>query len=149
MGWWRIDPATGKPARESRSKLSRPPDFVLLNAVPGVDDEEESHYMGDAPWNMACSAVDEIKELIGALQLLSADEARALFLDRLFPARLAGLAPEAASQLLQVVEEMWKDVDWCYQEDWGRAARPAEKRWVGEYAVRRLLEEWKESEDHE
>jgi hypothetical protein len=40
MGWHKIDPKTGKPAKNSPSALSQPPDFVLLNAIPGVDDNE-------------------------------------------------------------------------------------------------------------
>ena len=53
MGWYRIDPATGKAAKEGHSKLSRPPEVVLLNAVPGVDDDEAHCYLGDGPWDMA------------------------------------------------------------------------------------------------
>jgi hypothetical protein len=138
MGWWQIDPLTGEPAREQHSKLSRPPDFVLLNAVPGVDDAEEAHYMGDGPWDMVYLGVNRIKELLGVDQQLTADEARALVLNRTIPASLAGLTPESATHLLLLIDEMWKNVDWCYQDDWGRPARTAEKRWVGEYAVNSL-----------
>jgi len=136
MGWWRIEPETGMPARESSSKLSRPPDFVLLNAVPGIDDEEEAHYQGDGPWDMAYSASDVIKKVLGARQLPTVEETRELFLNRTVPTSLA----ELADPLLQAVDEMWKDVDWCYEDDWGRPARPAERRWVAEYAVWRLFE---------
>jgi hypothetical protein len=138
MGWWRIDPTTGEPARESPSKLSRPPDFVLLNAVPGVDDDEEVHYLGDGPWDMACVAVDRIREVLGARQPPTAGEARELFLNRTIPASLAGIAPGVAARLLGAVDGMWKNVDGCYEDDWGRPARHGERRWVVEYAVERL-----------
>jgi len=64
MGWWRIDPDTGKPLRDGHSRLSCPPGFVLLNALPGVDKDEEAHYLGDSPWDMAYSAVNKIKAVI-------------------------------------------------------------------------------------
>jgi hypothetical protein len=138
MGWWRIDPATGKPARESSSKLSRPPNFVLLNAVPGVDDEQEAHYLGDGPWDMAYLAVQRIRKVLGARQPPTAEEARGLFLNRAIPASLGKIAPRLAARLLEAVVGMWKSVDGCYEDDWERAARPAERRWVAEYAVKRL-----------
>jgi hypothetical protein len=59
-GWWRIDPKTGKPLEQERSKLSRPPDFVLLNAVPGVDDSADASYLGDGPGDMVADAVRQI-----------------------------------------------------------------------------------------
>jgi hypothetical protein len=139
MGWWQIDPATGMPLRDSFSKLSRPPGFNLLNAVPGVDDEEAAHYLGDSPWDMAYSAVSGIKELLGQRQSPTAEEARALFLNRIIPPSLAKLPPEMTAQLLELVDSMWKSVDLCYEDDWGRPARPAEKKWVGKYAVDRLV----------
>jgi hypothetical protein len=135
MGWWRIDPETGMPAEGARSKLSRPPEFVLLNAVPGVDDEAEAYYLGDGPWDMAAAAANDVGQLLGAAPRPSDDELRRLFLERVLPAALAGLDSRSADRLLQVVDEMWKDVDGCYEDDWERPARPAEKKWVCEYAV--------------
>src|SRR5262249_32203518 len=128
MGWWRIDPETGKPLKEGRSRLSRPPGFVLLNAVPGVDQDEEAHYLGDGPWDMVASTVDEIGGLIISMQRPSADEVRKLFLDRVIPQGFVRLNSEAAESLLRAVDELWKSVDWCYEDDWERPARPAERR---------------------
>jgi hypothetical protein len=39
MGWWRIDPESGNPAEDTASAMSRPPDFVLLNAVPDMSEK--------------------------------------------------------------------------------------------------------------
>jgi hypothetical protein len=135
MGWWRIDPDTGKPLKKGRSKLSRPPDFVVLNAVPGVDDSADAHYLGDGAWDMVDDTVRQVKELIGEAPRLSEDEARRLFMDRVIPPSLVGLGPEAAQRLLQIVEMMWADLDDCYDWDWGRPPRPAEKKWLCESAV--------------
>jgi len=139
MGWWQIDPETGEPLKDDHSRLSRPPDFVLLNAVPGVDKDEEAHYLGDGPWDMAYSTVDKIKPLIIGMQRHSEEEVRMLFLDRVIPKTFVDLKPEAADSLLRAVDELWKHVNWCYQEDWERPASPAERRWVCEYAVERLM----------
>jgi hypothetical protein len=138
MGWWRIDPATGKPAEDAPSKLSRPPEFTLLNAVPGVDDDDAAHYLGDAPWNTVFSHVGDIEKLIAGSARPSETEARRLFVGRVLPPSLERLPADTRRTILRVIEEMWADVDGCYDDDWERPATPAEKRWVGEYAVRRL-----------
>jgi hypothetical protein len=138
MGWWRIDPDTGLPLPEGRSKLSRPPDFVLLNAVPGVDDGEEAHYLGDGPWDMVDDTIREIKALLGDRPRPSGEEARRLFRDRVIPPGLAGLGRGDAERLLRAVEELWADLDDCYEWDWGRPPRPAEKKWLCEAAVEGL-----------
>lgn len=130
MGWWRIDPETGMPL-DAPSALSQPPDFVLLNAVPEVDADEEAFYLGDGPWDMASTVPDEIEAVAGAIRLTE-EELRDLLLRRVVPSR-AG--QEAAAGLLRVVDALWQDVDGCYEDDWDRKARPAEQRWVCEYAV--------------
>jgi hypothetical protein len=137
MGWWRIDPETGKPAEGTPSKLSGP-GIALLNAIPGVDDEADAHYLGDGPWDMAASVADEIEAVIGTDGRLSLEEVRGLLLQRAVPPRLAARGTESAAQLLRVVDAFWPDVDSCYEDDWDRPARPAEKRWVCEYAAERL-----------
>ena len=135
MGWWQIDPDTGKPAEGAGSKLSRPPEFTLLNAVPGVDDDEATYYLGDGPWDMAGSAVDELRGLIGVSQHLSDDEARLLFSDRRLPVVMQRLPEESRQAILAIVENMWANVDGCYEDDWERSARPSARC---EYAVRQL-----------
>jgi hypothetical protein len=138
MGWWRIDPETGKPAERGRSKLSRPPGFVLLNAVPGADDSEEAHYLGDGAWDMVDDTVRQIKELLGERPRPSEEEARRLFWDRTIPPSLSALGRQATRSLLKLVEDMWADLDDCYDWDWNRPPRPAEKKWLCEGAVEGL-----------
>jgi hypothetical protein len=135
MGWWKIDPETGFPVKDAHSALSHPPDFVLLNAVPGVDSEDAACYLGDGPWDMASTVPGEVEAVIGAGRSLSAEELRDLLLRRAVPASVADRRPEITAQLLQVVDAFWKDIDDCYEFDWERPTRPAEKRWVCEYAV--------------
>lgn len=108
--------------------------------MPGVDSGEGSHYLGDGPWDMVYSTVGEIKALITSMQQPSEEEVRKLFLDRVIPQAFVELKPEAAESLLRAVDDLWKDIDWCYEEDWERPARPAERRWICEDAVRRLIE---------
>ena len=135
MGWWRIDPDTGEPLKEGRSKLSRPPDLVVLNAVPGVDDDETACYLGDGCWDMASTVPAEVEAVTGDALSLSDKQLRDLLLRRVLPPGVAGSPSEIGAQLLQVADAFWKDIDSCYKDDWGRPARPAEKRWVCEYVV--------------
>jgi hypothetical protein len=138
VGWWRIDPESGKPAKDARSRWSRPPEFVLLNAVPGVDDDADASYLGDGPWNVAEDMARAIESAMGAHGRLSEAEARLLLMERRIPAAFPESDVWALSRLLALVDEMWKYVDECYLEDWGRPARAAERRWVCEYAVQCL-----------
>jgi hypothetical protein len=140
MGWWRIDPETGMPA-EAPSRLSQPPDFVLLNAVPGADDDAEAHYLGDGPWDMAADTARQIEAVLGPARQLSEDEVRRLLLERQLPPGVEGMGPGAADRLLRIADELWRDIDTCYEDDWGRPARPAERRWVCEYAIASLNRE--------
>lgn len=141
MGWWQIDPQTGKPVTGGNSRLSRSPDFVLPNAVPGVDNDEKAHYLGDDPWDFGYSAAKKIEGLLAGMPRPSEDELRQLLLDRMIPQRFGQLKPETVANLIQAVDELWKNVDWVYEEDWQRPVLPAEKRWVWEYAVRRFNED--------
>ncbi|HMF19561.1 MAG TPA: hypothetical protein VKE98_20305 [Gemmataceae bacterium] len=136
MGWWKIEPDTGMPVKDSRSALSQPPEFVLLNAVPGVDDDESVFYLGDSPWDLASTVPDEVDAVTGTAFALSAAELRELLLQRTVPPRLNKAGPEMGAELLQIVDAFWNDIDGCYEDDWGRPAHPAEKRWVCEYAVK-------------
>jgi hypothetical protein len=90
---------------------------VLLNAVPGVDDDEEAHYLGDGPWDMMYSAVTKITALLEGRPLPTAAEARALFMERRLQGSLAKLPPETVVLLLPLVADMWKNVDYCYDDD--------------------------------
>src|SRR5688572_12405024 len=98
MGWYRIDPETGKPL-SGPSSLSQPPDFVLLNAVPGAHDDEVAWYLGDGPWDMGSELVKQLRELLPA-DRLSPDEARKVILDGKTPRRLS----VAGTDLRQAVQ---------------------------------------------
>src|SRR5262245_19290253 len=118
MGWWKIEPETGMPAKDSRSTLSRPPEFVLLNAVPGADDDDAPCYLGDGPWDMASTVPEEVDNVTGTDFLLSAAELRDLLLQRVVPSRLIDARLELSARLLQVVDAFWNDIDDCYEYDW-------------------------------
>lgn len=129
MGWHKIDPQTGEPAKDAHSALSREPDFVLLNAVPGVDDNQGDCYLGDSPWDMASTVPSEIAAVAGDAWKLSDEQIRDLLLRRIVP---AGVNAESGGKLLQVADALWRDIDSCYEDDWERPARPAEQRWICE-----------------
>jgi hypothetical protein len=136
MGWWQIEPATGKPKEDARSALSEPPDFVLLNAVPGIDGDEAACYLGDGPWDMASTLPDEILAAVGPVAW-SEEQVRDLFLTKSAPPDL-GFSARQIEQLHQIVDNFWKDIDFCYEDDWERPARASERHWIGEDVVRRL-----------
>ncbi len=122
------------------SQLSRPPDRALLNAVPGVDDDDQADYLGDGPWDMVASYVGRIEKVLGGSAPPSAEEARKLLMDRVLPRAMQSLPAASRQRVLRLIEEMWSDIDWCYDEDWERPARPAERKWICESAVRRLAQ---------
>jgi len=136
MGWWRIDPQTGMPLKGASSALSRPPDFVLLNAVPGVDNQPGACYLGDGPSDVVFITLEEIDDIIDANAPWSADEMRALFSENRVPARLGA---QAATRLRRAVDEFWAEIGWCYEDDWERPAQPSEKRWICEELVDRVI----------
>jgi hypothetical protein len=137
MGWYRIDPETGQPLQDHHSALSRPPDFVLLNAVPGEDDEEVACYFGDGPSDMGFSFTGEVREMLPSGASLSPDEVRGLLLGGKVPARLGAISGE----LRQAVKAFWADIDGCYEDDWDRRALETERRWVCESVVERFCNE--------
>jgi hypothetical protein len=139
MGWWPINPETGKPTN-APSRLSQVDSLVLLNAVPGIDDDAAAHYLGDPPWDLAADTARMIQIVLENKRPLSEVEARRLLLNRQPPSGAESLEETELVQLLQITDVLWRDVDACYQEDWGRPARPAERRWVAEYAVRTLID---------
>lgn len=131
MGWWRIDPLTGAPLRDSPSRLSRPGDVVLLNAVPGVDDDDGACYLGDGPGDMAFAGARELAGLLGDSRRLDADGVRQLLGTGLLPRA----EPAQRTAIERCVKAFWADIDDCYDFDWGRPARPEERRWIVEYVV--------------
>jgi hypothetical protein len=135
MGWWRIDPQTGMTLEGASSALSRPPEFVLLNAVPDVDDEAGACFLGDGPSDMVSTLPNEVAAIAKDAGSWSADQVRELFLHGRVP---AGVGPKQASELQHVVEAFWADINGCYEDEWERPALPDEKKWICEEAVDRL-----------
>jgi hypothetical protein len=133
MGWYRIDPNTGL-SLATPSSLSKPPDFVLLNAVPGADADDAACYLGDGPWDMGSGFVTELRELLAKDDPLTREEASRLILDAAVPPRLRA----AGGTLCRAVKAFWADIDGCYEDDWDRPARQAEKRWICENVVQQL-----------
>lgn len=134
MGWWKIDPETGMPTKDT-SKISRP-GSVCLNAIPGTDNDPDAYYTGDSPWDFAIDAAEQLRGLAGASAQFSAEEVIRLFFDRIVP---AWIDPGKASGVLRIVDLLWADIDDIYEEDWERKARPSEKRIVGEQVARCLI----------
>jgi hypothetical protein len=139
MGWWKIDPATGKPLKESCSALSRPPDFMLLNAVPGVDNKAGAHYLGDAPWDFAGSFVHELKQVLGEWPVISVGDAEKFFSSGALP-KSFGLEAPTAKDLQVRVKRFWQEIDELYRDEWDRRATEAEKRWIRDYACHDLVD---------
>jgi hypothetical protein len=137
MGWWRINPETGEPLQGASSSLSRPPEFVLLNAVPGVDGSEGACYLGDGPSDMVSTLPAEFAAIVGPQASWSAAQIRALLL---YGRVRRSVGARAKAQLKKAVEVFWADIDDCYDFDWERPAFPAEKRWICEEAVERLTQ---------
>lgn len=137
MGWWRINPKTGMPLEGASSALSKPPDMVLLNAVPGVDDQAGACYLGDGPSDMVSTMPDEIDGIAGDDVDWTPEAVRALFSKGQAP---AGVGPKMAASLRQAVKAFWDDIDSCYEDDWDRTALPAEKRWICEEVVERMTD---------
>src|SRR5262245_50685116 len=122
MGWYRIDPETGKPLPDTYSRASTP-NLLWENAFPGVDDDPGAFYFGDAPMEMADGAADDAEAILrGRVQPTEAELA-ALFTDRRIGGSLCGLSPDEVASLLRIVAEFWENIDWCYKQDWLRPAR--------------------------
>jgi hypothetical protein len=134
MGWWKIDPSTGAPLDEPSASSSD--EVILLNAVPGVDDDGEAHYLGDGPLDMAYSLSNELRDLLGDSTEVAAVDALKWLLDG---APLAALGESAmtAAEIQRLAEGFWDDVDSCYEDDWDRKALSAERRFIAQHAVER------------
>src|SRR5689334_515696 len=103
MGWWRIDPQTGESTGQS-SSLSKPPEFVLLNAVPGADNEQGACYVGDGTGDMASTLPKELSDITDTT-VWTIDDIRNLFLLNKAPANVDA---DTMDQLREVVSAFWK-----------------------------------------
>lgn len=83
MGWWKIDPETGMPTKDT-SKISKP-GSVCLNAIPGIDDDPDAFYNGDTPGDAVTMSAEELRELLGKSAEFSEQEAGRLVFDRTVP----------------------------------------------------------------
>lgn len=118
------------------SSLSREPDFVLLNSVPGADNADDACYLGDGPSDMISTMPGELAAIVGPAASCSADDLRALFEHSRVP---AGVNADQAAQLEASIKSFWAGIDGCYEDDWDRPALPAERRWIAEEAVGRIV----------
>src|SRR5689334_23137400 len=112
MGWWKIDPKTGEPLKDSHSAVSTP-EVAVLNAIPGVDDDEQTCYLGDGPWDMASTLPAELIAATDAVTHLTRRQIRDLLLRKVVPASLNGFR----TALFKVIDAFWADIDSCYQDD--------------------------------
>lgn len=133
MGWWKIDPKTGKSPEKGRGSKLSPPGMELLNAVPGVDDAPGNHYLGDTNWDFAADLAKQLAGPLLAGQAPLTDEGlRDLLLNSFGP----GEWPEdVAARVFEAVDLFWRDLDAVYQEDWNRSTTEPEKRWTAENVV--------------
>jgi hypothetical protein len=138
MGWYRIDPKTGRPDHAARSKLSTP-GFGILNAIPGVDDDSEAYYLEDLVCDSAALMTEQLRRFLNdnKLQCPPVEQLLALFLDGVVPPSFTAADPQQLAGLRQELVEMWQDIDADYRDAWGRPAR-REERWAacGEYLER-------------
>ena len=127
MGWWRINPKTGKPLPQARSRLS-PPGVQMLNAIPGVDDEAQACYCGDAPWDIMSLVAPEIAAFLERYRLEpSLDELMAFVLDGAVPPAFASAGAQPAKALQRRVASAWASIDGIFQDTWGRSPRLIER----------------------
>src|SRR5262245_38601850 len=109
MVWWRVDPQTGEPEGE----FSAPVDSSCV-------------YLDDAAVDAAGDAATTIEATFGASRYFSDEEVRALLLNRVPPTSVRPW-PDAAAELVQLVDDLWHSVDECYQEAFSRLATPTER----------------------
>jgi hypothetical protein len=132
MGWWKVNPKTGKPLK-TPSKLSKP-GHVLLNAVPGIDDDPKACLLGDPPFDALDMATDSIRGLAPAKSKVSKEEWEAFALKRKVP---AALKPHGA-ELREIAAGMWEEIQESYEDDLDRKLRKSEKALLVKLFIERL-----------
>lgn len=112
--WWRIDPSSGAPIGDN-------------------GDNGAAYYLGDAPLNAAGTVATNIDATFGSSRHFTDEEARRLLLDRILPNSVRPY-DEAATELLESVDDLWTWVNDFYQAAWGRAANDVERQFIANYA---------------
>lgn len=112
--WWRIDPSSGA-------------------SIGDNDDNGAVYYLGDAPLDAAGTVATNIDATFGSSRHFTDEEARRLLLDRIVPNTVRPY-DEAATELLESVDDLWAWVNDCYQAKWGRSANVVERRFIADYA---------------
>lgn len=140
MGWWKIN-------SPRRGQIDRSHDTGgrLLNAVPGRD-TAENHYNGDGPADSMGEAADKVLGVVGIavpkpgsgakVEGISKRECLDLFLERTAPARFA----RQGDELLEVVSDVWEDIDEQYQEEWERPPYPEEREGICNFVLNPLFD---------
>jgi hypothetical protein len=114
--WWRVAPQSGERLDGAVAKSDSP-----------------TFYLGDGPLSAASLAALAIEAGFNPARHFSDDEVRRLWLDREVPASVRPYA-DASEELLQFVNDMWQEVEDCYQRAWNRPPNSVERRLICEYA---------------
>ena len=112
--WWRIDPRSGEPLEPG-----------------GANAGDTECYLGDAPLADAGMVGVYIDSTFGSARHFNDEEARRLLRDRVVPKSVRP-HDDAATDLLESLDDLWKLVDERYHAKWGRPANDVERRFIAE-----------------
>jgi hypothetical protein len=127
MGWWVIEPDTGMPKKDAVSKAKPKAGGVFVNAFPGIDDDPQSHYLGDGPMDWADDAADKLQSLFGPSWKPTAEEVRRLINQDLVDPRHP---QSSADEAKEIRRQFWEFIESDYTDSWQRKPTPAETRCV-------------------
>jgi hypothetical protein len=117
LRWWPIDPTTGVPLD-----------------IPLSADSLSQNYLGDEALDAAGTVADNIEATFGASRHFSEDERRRLIHERQLPASVRPHA-DAAAELIECVDDLWKWVEQVYRDRWARPPLPAERKLITDFAI--------------
>ena len=115
--WWCIDPESGARTR-----------------AVGNDDNPSGFYLGDAPLTDAGMVATNIDATFGSSKHFTNEEAKRLVSDRVVPATVRPY-DEAATELVESIDDLWTLVDESYTQRWGRPANEVERRFIAAFAI--------------
>jgi hypothetical protein len=115
--WWCIDPESGERTR-----------------AVGDNDGPSGFYLGDAPLGDAGMVATNIDATFGSSRYFTDEEARRLLSDRAVPASVRPY-DDAATELVESVDDLWALVDESYTKKWGRPANDVERRFIAAFAM--------------